>query len=255
MFVFSKRILKWFEGVNEFRFVFIRAPSGYGKSVYAIKVALEVLKELNWDNVNEFFEKGLDWKNDRDLQLKFYQFLQKWLVYLPSEFVRKVRSIKRRIPLIIWEEIDYWLNTDNWRDPFVQKTQKYLKVSRYDFACLIGTGIDDKAMIKRMRTMDKLIGDVLKRDDEYRRMVKVFRVKTRPWGSLDFKIRWIDHYSCYAPWYPVYYWFNKPYRELAKRELEIGLEQSKYRNIVFDREKALEEFRKRVIERKPSFYV
>jgi len=115
---------------DEFRPIVVQGFHGYGKSSFASYVASEIYGTWAWSTLKEF------------------------IVFHPAEFLKKIMKIKKKHPLIIWDDAGYWLNSMDYQNKFVKAVGKYMQVARLDWACIMFTSINAKDVISKIRGIE-----------------------------------------------------------------------------------------------------
>ena len=151
---------------DEFKPIIITGGHGYGKSVYAMKVAAQVLSangNPNWSAVKDN------------------------IVFHPKEFLKLATSQRKRRPLLIWDDAGYWLNALDFNNPFVKSVGKYLQVVRSDYGCIIFTCIDVDDVLKKVRGISNSVMIKIIKDSDatkpHRRIARGYRYWKSPDGS------------------------------------------------------------------------
>jgi hypothetical protein len=76
------------------------------------------------------------------------------MVFLPSEFVKKVDEIQNkgeRAPLLVWDDAGLWASSYNYFDKIAIAIGDYLNVARTDFASIVFTTPNPSWLLKRIR--------------------------------------------------------------------------------------------------------
>lgn len=122
-------IRDWYQN-DEFRPIVVQGFHGYGKSSFAAYVASEIYGTWAWS------------------------ILKEYIVFHPKEFLSKIMKIKKKHPLIVWDDAGYWLNNMDYNNKFVKAVGKYMQVARIDWACLMFTSINARDVINKVRGIE-----------------------------------------------------------------------------------------------------
>lgn len=118
--------MEWYYN-DEFKPIIIEGNHGYGKTTFACIVASEIYETWDWSS------------------------LKKYIVFTPQEFLARLNKLKKKQPLLIWDDAGYWLNSLDYQNKFVKAVGKYIQVARTDWACIIFTSISAKDIINKVR--------------------------------------------------------------------------------------------------------
>jgi len=187
---------------DDFILIIIYGNLRMGKSAYALKVLGQVY----------------DYLKGRPLSI---DLIDKYLGWDPLEVLDDWSSIKKRLPLYVWDDAGYWLYSLDWYDPLLIAISKYFNVIGTDMNSLILTTPDPTWILPKVLNMPGTIRvKVTKRyggisdapSVRYGRQA----VGYRPYRSPDLKKTGVnriftDDFSCYIP--DEIYSFYLPKRE------------------------------------------
>ncbi|MEM2066742.1 MAG: hypothetical protein QXH59_09690 [Candidatus Caldarchaeum sp.] len=193
------------DGVEEFRPLIIYGPLGYGKSTYAFKVGVNVLRRLYG------YEEGRAWEE-----------VKKFTVFRPVEFMEKVEWIDKtygRFPFIIWDDAGIWLHAMDWHDEYVVAVQKWLNVARTHLGSIIFTTPTPGWLIGKIRYFPNIVSiKIYKKDSEGKDLPRGVRraAAYKAWLAPDMKksgvkLLWIDTFHVRMP--DDFYAWYKPRRD------------------------------------------
>jgi len=146
---------------NELRIIIVEGYQGVGKSLYSLLIASEVYKTNSWN------------------------VLKKYYVYDPTEFLDTVKSIRKKRPLLVWDDAGNWLNSQDYNKKRVVDTCKYFQVARPHWGCILLTAVDAEDIVSRIRNMpNRILIQVIKNSSKKEPDRRTARVFTR-WKSPD----------------------------------------------------------------------
>ena len=146
---------------NELRIVIVEGYQGVGKSLYSLLVASEVYQTNSWE------------------------YLKRFYVYEPSEFLDSIRRKRSKSPLLIWDDAGNWLNSQDYQKKRVVETCKYFQVARPNWGCIMLTCVDAEDIVSRIRNMNnRILIQVMKNSDKTHPDRRLARIFTR-WKSPD----------------------------------------------------------------------
>lgn len=104
---------------DDFMLIIVYGPPRCGKSVYALKVMIQVYDYLwGWDKW-KVYENCMGWK--------------------PEEVINRWCMIEDKLPSYCWDDAGCWLFTLSWNDPVLQEVQRYSNVVGTDIQALMLT--------------------------------------------------------------------------------------------------------------------
>jgi len=104
---------------DDFMLVIIYGPPRSGKSVYALKVMIQVYDFLwGWDKWR-VYENCIGWK--------------------PEEVIQDWYDIEEKLPAYCWDDAGCWLFSLDWNDPVLREVQRYANVVGTDIQALLLT--------------------------------------------------------------------------------------------------------------------
>jgi len=200
---------------------------GVGKSVYALRVLIDVYKTTDWNE------------------------LRKYIVFMPQDFLRILQIItqrdnineyeilakEERLPLLVWDDAGFWLNRQRWMNKFVVAVRENLNVIRTAITSIIFTAPTWGELARGVRDHIDILVSVA-RVAGNASVAKGYKIVQ---GILDESRRetiFEDYFTIYLP-DEIY----KPYDELRKSYVKIGLErmQQRLKHILEDEDKGSEE--------------
>ena len=191
---------------EEFKLMTIYGPLGYGKSTYACKLGVDVLRRVY-----------------RITDAEAWVLLKQFIVFHPEQFFAKLKNLTkyniRRIPFLIWDDAGYWLYALEWNDPFILKVGKYMSLARTHLGGVVMTTLSPDYIFKKLRKFPQALNvsiikktgsrkgkDLYKRQAkaylQYYNIVKGYRIK----GPI-----YQDDFLCLMP--DEFYNWYKPLRD------------------------------------------
>jgi len=221
----TQLILKAYYPPEEFKLIIVYAPLGYGKSAYAFKVGVEVLKEVFKVKEKEAWE-----------------LIKQFIVFHPQQFFEKIKEVHqtiKRAPVIIWDDAGLWLYALDFKNPFIEAVGKYLNIARTHMASLRCTTPLPTWIIKKIRKFPQCICiKIMKRTGEEKEKGEWgwgrFAVAYRYWVRPDMKksgVRTIhrDSFDCRMP--STFYWgWYKELRD-AYEDMALNLLRERWEKI------------------------
>jgi len=183
---------------------------GIGKSVYSIKIIMQVYNVKDWPKIREY------------------------IVFTPEDFVKildKLINENIRLPLLVWDDAGFWLNKQRWMNKFVIAVRENMNVIRSYMTSIIFTsptyvelarGIRDHldlAVLIRLKNYDPDPQKRYSRGRGYKHSEDLFFTnKKRPEPIFE------DMFKLWLP--DRIFW---PYDEFRKEYVKIGLQRMKQR--------------------------
>ena len=204
---------------DDFILAIIYGTPRIGKSVYAIKVMLQVYDYLwGWDKWR-VYENCIGWK--------------------PDEVIEQWASLDEKLPAYCWDDAGCWLFTLKWADPMLVEVQRYMNVVATDIQCLILTTPTPEWILSKIGNMPGAYWiKITKRDggEQYLGQLppskRFARIATAYWPfqtpdlkSRKVRKRFYDYFSCKLDdeLYRVYGPTRKRYAELVRQEMKAKM--------------------------------
>lgn len=196
-------IRNWFKN-DEFRPIVVQGLHGYGKSSFAAYVLSEIYGTWSWS------------------------FLKNFIVFHPKEFLNKILKVKKKHPLIVWDDAGYWLNNMDYNNKFVRSVGKYMQVARLDWGCIMFTSINAKDVITKIRGVEgRWKIEITKDGSSYKEPYKRTATTFQYWESKDGSQYGEEglHDERFKAWMPSifyngYYPYRKSFTQQAKRSIK-----------------------------------
>ena len=181
MVFFTSRLIYQSYKANEFQPIIIHGSKlGIGKSVYMMKVILEVLNECR---------EPIIYDNNS------WNLIRQNMWFHPNNFVLDIKKRFEDVNEIVrtmvggWDDAGLWLHALEWYDPVVRSINKYFNVVRTNFGGFMFTTPSLEWIVKKMKGLPDVI------------FVKIIRTKSstgfpsernqrraiyyKPWKSAD----------------------------------------------------------------------
>jgi len=200
----TKRIEQLWKN-QQFGIFLIYSPSGIGKSVYAWKILRELYPELAeiqpikpdpvLDNKEPIWtDTGCKYKDVR----KFLVFKPTEMLHF-SEYMRRIQKSdpsKRtyRFKAILSDDAGIWLNSENWKDPYVAAVTKWLQVARTITSSIILTTTSPFNIVKKIRNLDMYTIRIMP-DSKNARIAKGYKQSVFSTGKSFVKGVWLDRFN------------------------------------------------------------
>ena len=160
-------------------------PEGIGKSSYAAKCMAEIK-----GRPTPMFHGTGDMKEwDAD-----FEKVKPRILFYPKDVVKLCKFMtdhNKREEGFIWDDAGLWLNTMEWRDPFVIAFTKYLNIARTNWAGIILTTPVPEWVLTKVRSTEGLIFlkvSLPPGEEDYRAGTKVREARAyRRWVAPDRK--------------------------------------------------------------------
>jgi len=205
---------------DDFMLVIIYGTPRVGKSVYALKVMIQVYDFLwGWDK----------WK--------VYERCMGWT---PEQVIEAWAQIEEKLPAYCWDDAGCWLFTLKWADPMLIEVQRYMNVVGTDIQCLILTSPTPEWILSKIGQMPgaywvkitktdgagtKFLGRLPDSRRFARQATAYWPFKTPDLKTRKVRKRFYDEYSCklddelYAAYNPT----RRMYAELVRAAMKAAM--------------------------------
>lgn len=209
----------------------ITGNMGSGKSAYAIKTLAQLYGKLK-------FEEGKDGNKNLVLEEPAWDAWEKWLVFMPEDFLRKLQDAQaggKQLPALVWDDAGAWANKYIWYTPVAQRIATWFNTGRMSFACVIFTTPDEDDLFTGIRNLrDNHLGKVARvtgnPTDAWVRRCTVYQ----RWKAVDGKKTgvnkiYIDRYTCKLPdsVYESYRAVRREYTKILVDEIKHDMDEDR----------------------------
>jgi hypothetical protein len=194
---------------DEMNLFLVYGPLGVGKSVYAIKNAIEVYK----GDINT---------------------VKDHIVFHPKDFVDRCLRMSetgKREKLLIWDDAGLWLFYLEYSNPFVQAVMKYLNVARTNWGAIIFTTPSPSYVANKLRNFPQNISiKIIKEGSDQQHASRPRLAKAyRSWVAPDFRhqgvrLIYADQFSALLPNEFYREWY-KPLRDSYARQANLNMQE------------------------------
>jgi len=212
MVFFTSKLIYQSYKANEFQPIIIHGSKlGIGKSVYMMKVILEVLNECR---------EPIIYDNNS------WNLVRQNMWFHPNNFVLDIRKRFENINEIVrtkvggWDDAGLWLHVLDWYDPVVKSINKYFNVVRTNFGGFMFTSPILAWIVNKIKELpDVLFIKIIKSksstgypSERNQRRAIIYK----PWQSADGKKHGVnklgyDDFNVMMP--NFFYWAYKPMRD------------------------------------------
>lgn len=173
---------------------------GIGKSVYALRILIDVYKTWRWD------------------------VLKNYIVFMPQDFLRlldRIIETGERLPLIVWDDAGFWLNKQRWMNKFVVAVRENLNVIRTAVTAIIFTAPTWNELARGIRDhIDILV--LVTRNNNESSIAKGYKVVQGVFEEYRRETIFTDYFHIMLP-NEIY----QPYDRMRRSYVRIGLERMK----------------------------
>ena len=184
---------------------------GVGKSVYALRVLIDVYKTWMWDK------------------------LRKYIVFMPQDFLRLLETIikrdkinpdyplanEERLPLIVWDDAGFWLNKQRWMNKFVVAVRENLNVIRTAVTAIIFTAPTWGELARGIRDhIDILV--LITRNNDRESIARGYKIIQGVFEDYRRETLFQDYFNIMLP-NEIY----QPYDKYRRSYVLVGLERMK----------------------------
>ncbi len=173
---------------------------GIGKSVYALRILIDVYKTWRWD------------------------ILKNYIVFMPQDFLRlldRIIETGERLPLIVWDDAGFWLNKQRWMNKFVVAVRENLNVIRTAVTSIIFTAPTWNELARGVRDhIDILV--LVTRNNNESSIAKGYKVVQGVFEEYRRETIFTDYFHIMLP-NEIY----QPYDSMRRSYVKVGLERMK----------------------------